>query len=184
MPLKRLVFQMAGVLVPWAFRGRRCTSLLVQASVKARSYCRNLKTKTGIPFGRIRLEAEARYEPGDKALEEALEPAFLGEVWLSRFGALTGTVTRLGREMQTIGLAARVESGMLTYAQGERVGMFLDLERAGLSEAYYPPSVLQSRRREARRFGFSANDPGSESLDVDLSEMLDPFRQAAGTYRE
>jgi hypothetical protein len=31
--------------------------------VKARAYCRNLKMKTGEPFGLIRLEAEQRFEP-------------------------------------------------------------------------------------------------------------------------
>jgi hypothetical protein len=31
--------------------------------VYARAYCRNLKTKTGEPYGRIRLEVEERFEP-------------------------------------------------------------------------------------------------------------------------
>src|SRR5262245_21437356 len=37
--------------------------------VHARAYCRNLKMKSGEPYGRIRLEAEQRYDPKQCPLE-------------------------------------------------------------------------------------------------------------------
>ena len=40
--------------------------------IKARAYCRNLKTRKGQPFGLIRLEAEQRYEPREMALDRVL----------------------------------------------------------------------------------------------------------------
>jgi hypothetical protein len=118
-------------------------SARVRDDVKARAYCRNLKTKEGEPFARIRLEAQARYEPLDSMLEEVIEPSFGAAVWESRFGGLEGSVTRLAREVQTDQIAGRVGKGEMTYAQGERMGMFLDLERLGLARAYYKSSVMR-----------------------------------------
>jgi hypothetical protein len=75
--------------------------------VKARAYCRNLKTKHGEPFGLIRLEAEERFKPKACPLELAISPTFLADVWRSRFGRLAAKVTRLGREAQAADLAER-----------------------------------------------------------------------------
>lgn len=64
--------------------------------------------------------------------------------------------------------------GELTYAQGERLSMFLDLERLGLATSYYPKSVGATRRREAAKLGYAANET-SLPVDVDLSALLQPY---------
>ena len=61
--------------------------------VKARAYCRNLKTKAGEPFGLIRLEAEQRYEPTEMELDEVVNSPFPSMMWQSRYGGLVGRVT-------------------------------------------------------------------------------------------
>lgn len=146
--------------------------------VKARSYCRNLKMKQGDPFGLIRLEAEQRYDPGDALLESAFGPHFPADVWRSRFAGLSARISRLPREVQTIELARRVVAGELRYSQGERLSMLVDLERIGLDAAYYPKSVLSSRRAEARTVGLAASEIDCLPLEVDLSELLAPYQAA------
>jgi len=96
-------------------------------------------------------------------------------------------VRRLARELQTEKLAVQVSGGGLSYAQGERMSAFLDLERLGLATSYYPKSVLAARRREARSLGFGSNDSGMADLDVELEDLLLPYREAfgdAGSARE
>jgi hypothetical protein len=151
--------------------------------VLARAYCRNLKTKEGEPFGRIRLEAEQRFEPKALRLEAATAPIVLGTIWVGRFGDLSSKVTRLAREAQALEIAERVERRELSYTQGERLSMFLDLERLGTARTYYPQSAYADRRRLAARLGYAANEHGQESLEADLSELLAPYRAAveAGT---
>ena len=68
-----------------------------------------------------------------------------------------------------------VQAGKLTYAQGERLSMFLDLERLGLAQRYYPKSVYAARKREARTLGYAASDTGAASLTVELAELLRPY---------
>jgi hypothetical protein len=143
--------------------------------VYARAYCRNLKTKTGEPYGRIRLEVEKRFEQKACRVERLSDPDFAGEIWRGRYAAVSSTVTRLPREVQVVEIADRVQTGELTYAQGERLSMFLDLERLGLAQRYYPKSVFAARKREARRFGYSTSDTGAESLTVELAELLQPY---------
>ena len=99
--------------------------------MKARAYCRNLKTKTGDPFGLIRLEAEQRYEPKERMLDALLAPGALSEVWLSRYGSLSKHVARLPRERRPLAFARLVEAGALRPSEGERMSAFLDLERMG-----------------------------------------------------
>jgi hypothetical protein len=151
--------------------------------VKARAYCRNLKTKQGEPFGLIRLEAEQRYEPLEMFLDTAIQSPFPSKIWLSRFGGLAGTIQRLGRELQTVELARMVEAGELRYSQGERMAMLLDVERLGLGASFYPPSVHTARRREARKLGLASNESGTEAVTADLNRLLgsyaDAVRQAA-----
>lgn len=146
--------------------------------VKARSYCRNLKLKRGEPFGLIRLEAEERFTPRACPVEAMEDPAFAAKIWKSRYGKLTARVTRLCREVQTLEIAARVSRGELDYKQGERLSMFLDLERLGLAKSYYPKSVYAARRREAKKLGHSTADTGSEPLEVELSELLRAYAEA------
>jgi len=153
-------------------------SARVKDDAKARAYCRNLKTKEGEPFGRIRLEAQARYDPLNAMLDEVVEPSFGVAVWLSRFGGLDGRVTRVAREVQTSEIAAMVEKGLMTYAQGERMAMFLDVERLGLARGYYKPSVLTSRAREARGLGLAANDPGVDGFTADVGVLTRAYREA------
>ena len=83
-------------------------------------------------------------------------------------------------EVQTIELARRVISGELRYSQGERLSMLVDLERVGLDQAFYPRSVLSSRRAEARKVGLAASEMNSPGLEVDLSELLSPYEAAVG----
>jgi hypothetical protein len=143
--------------------------------VYARAYCRNLKTKSGEAYGRIRLEAEQRFEPMVCSLEQAKHPEFAANVWKGRYENLATTVTRLAREVQTVEIAKRVAEGELTYAQGERIGTFLDVERLGLGRRYYPKSVYAARKREASKLGYSANEAGTEGFDVDLAALLEPY---------
>jgi hypothetical protein len=146
--------------------------------VYARAYCRNLKTKSGQPFGRIRLEAEQTFKPMTCPLEYAADPAFAALVWKDRYGELSSSITRLPREVQALQIAARVKRGELRYAEGERLSLFLDLERMGLAQSYYPPSVLAARRREARKLGYGMSDTGTTSLSVELGKLLRPYIQA------
>jgi hypothetical protein len=146
--------------------------------VKARAYCRNLKLKHGEPFGLIRLEAEERFAPTTCPAEAIEKPAFAAKIWKSRFGNLGGRVTRLSREVQTLEIADRVERGELDYKQGERLAMFLELERLGIAKAYYPKTVYSARRREARKLGYGISDTGASPLDVELSGLLRPYVEA------
>jgi hypothetical protein len=156
------------------FRARRTEK------VYARAYCRNRKTNTGEPFARIRLEAEQRYGPMECFLSRVIdEPEFVRHIWMGRFGGLTGTVTRISREVQVLVIAEKVQTGQLDYKAGERMSMFLDLERLGLARGYYPPSVYAARRREAARLGLSTNEAGMEELVVDVNELLAAYLRAA-----
>ncbi len=151
--------------------------------VYARAYCRNLKTKRGEAYGRIRLEAEERFDPKSCPLESAEDPVFFALIWRERYGALASRVIRLAREVQTVEIAGRVRRRKLTHAQGERMATFLDLERLGLARTYYPKSVYLARRREAAMLGYGANDSGAHALEIDVAELLAPYLRTvdAGT---
>ena len=146
--------------------------------VKARAYCRNLKTKTGDPFGLIRLEAEQRYEPKERMLDALLAQGALAEIWLSRYGSLSKRVARLPREQQLLAFARLVEAGALRPSEGERMSAFLDLERMGIATTFYPPSLLSARKREAASLGLAANEIGTELLLVDLEGLIRPYLEA------
>jgi hypothetical protein len=146
--------------------------------VYAGAYCRNLKTKTGVAFELIRLEAEARFDPRACPIDQAMEPSFAAEIWKSRYGNLASRVTRLAREVQAVEIAERVKRGELTYAQGERLAMSLDLERLGLARTYYPKTVHAARRREAAMLGYGSSELGASPLEVDLADLLRPYVQA------
>jgi hypothetical protein len=53
--------------------------------------------------------------------------------------------------------------------------MFLDVERLGLSKAYYPTPLHTARRREAVELGYGANETRAGPLEVDLGELLEPY---------
>ena len=168
----------------WRTRGvgtpRSTVYFIARGSEKvlARAYCRNLKLKEGEPFALIRLEAEQRFSPKELSVEAAHNGTFFAEVWKARYGAIDGVVRRLAREVQAVKIHEQVSKGELTYAQGERLAMFLDLERLGLAQSYYPASVYRQRRREAVKLGYAANDGAGEGLDVDLGELLRAYRTA------
>jgi hypothetical protein len=147
-------------------------------NVYARAYCRNLKLRTGEAFGLIRLEAEHRFGPKERSLERAIDTSFVADLWLQRYGVLSARVTRLAREVQTVEIFEKVRSGELDFKEGERLAMFLDLERLGLASQYYPKSIYAARRREASKLGYSANEIGTTSLDVNLDELLERYRSA------
>jgi hypothetical protein len=103
----------------------------VSEHVHARAYCRNLKTKSGEPYGCIRLEAEQRFDPKECPLEYAEQPAFIATIWKGRYTNLASKVTRLAREVQAMELAERMQRGELRHGEAERLHLFLDLERLG-----------------------------------------------------
>lgn len=108
-------------------------------------------------------------------MEKVQDPEFVASMWKKRFGNLAGQVCRLAREVQALGIHERVKRKELTYAQGERLAMFLDLERLGLAQSYYPLSVYRQRKREAGQLGYAPNDGQVEPLEVDLAELLVPY---------
>jgi hypothetical protein len=146
--------------------------------VHARAYCRNLKMKSGEPFGRIRLEAEQRFDPRMCPLEYVEQPAFVAEIWKSRYANLVSRVTRLAREVQAMELAERMRRGEVSHGQAERLHLFLDLERLGVAGQCYRKSVYTARRREAAKLGYSANESASAALDVDLADLLAAYVRA------
>jgi hypothetical protein len=97
---------------------------------------------------------------------------------MKRYGNLAARVTRVAREVQAVEIHEKVKAGELDYKQGERLMVFLDLERLGLASHFYSPTVYVARRREARKLGYSANDSGSLALDVDLDQLLAPYKRA------
>jgi hypothetical protein len=127
----------------------------------------------------IRLEAEERFVPR-ACPAEAIEDRAFAAASGGRGMEVSMRVTRLGREVQTLEIAARVERGELDYKQGERLAMFLELERLGIAQSYYPKSVYATRRREARKLGYSTSDTGASPLDVGLGELLLPYIEALG----
>jgi hypothetical protein len=148
--------------------------------VLARAYCRNLKTRTGMAFGRIRLESVQRF----KVREFWAEYCFTGNVaasmiWEGRYGKdqVDGRVTRLSREEQVLSLTQRVRLGEMTAAQFERMSGFLDAERLGVAREIYSDRLYSERRREARELGLSINDVGQEPVDLDLGALLRPARE-------
>ncbi|HVU77353.1 MAG TPA: hypothetical protein VHC67_07210 [Gaiellaceae bacterium] len=151
----------------------------VSNDVLARAYCRNLRTRTGAPFGKIRLEAVQRFKPK----EWWADYCFKGDVaaamiWEARYGneQVDGRVTRLSREVQVLTLTQRVRLGELTAAQFERMSGFL-AERLGVAREIYSDRLYSERRREARELGLSVNDVGQEPIDVDLGELLKQARK-------
>jgi hypothetical protein len=151
-------------------------------TVLARAYCRNLKLKEGAPYGRIRLEAEERFGPREVSVELAAWRSFPARVWRSRYGNLSARVVRLSREIRTLELAGRVAAGELTYSQGERLSTYLELVHLGVAKGYYPKAAYADRRRLAAELGYSVNEASAQPLDVDLSELLEPFTAAVGAY--
>jgi hypothetical protein len=132
---KRLLDALESVRLPNGWRTRsvgvpRSTvyfSARTSDSIYARAYCRNLKLKSGEPFGLIRLESEHRFGPKECPLKTAADPSFGAELWMQRHGNLAATVTRIAREVQTVQIHETVKAGELDYKQGERLTAFLDL---------------------------------------------------------
>jgi hypothetical protein len=155
--------------------------------VLARAYCRNLKTRTGPPFGKIRLEAVQRFKPKEWWVEVCFEgDGAAAVIWEARYGKeqVDGRVTRLRREEQVLGLAQRVRSGEMTTMQFERMAGFLDAERLGIAREIYSDRLYSERRREARELGLSVNDLGEDPIDLDLGELLASARRVwEGVHR-
>jgi hypothetical protein len=93
-------------------------------------------------------------------------------IWKGRYANLASTVTRLAREVQALEIADRMQGGELTHGQAERLHLFLDLERLGVGRQSYGKSVYATRRREAAKLGFSANEGGREAIEVSLADLL------------
>jgi hypothetical protein len=145
--------------------------------VKARAYCRNLRTGKGAPFGLIRLEAQHGWSPRKMTLAEVSSPAFLGHLWRSRFGGLAAQVRRVPDDVQALDLGLRMKRGELDHGEFERMNAFLSLERQGVAGECYKPSVYALRRREAVRLGFGAND-GKPGLEIELGDLLRSYVRA------
>lgn len=71
----------------------------------------------------------------------------------------------------------RVKHGALRYSEAERLHFLLSLERLGVAVDCYPASVYAARRRGAAKLGYGSND-GSAGLEVELADLLRPYRQA------
>jgi hypothetical protein len=140
------------------------------------AYCRNLKTKTGEPYGRIRLEAEQRFDP--QAVSVGVRRAAVVRRCDLEGPLCQPRVTRLAREVQAMELAERMRRGELSHGQAERLHLFLDLERLGLARQCYRDSVYAARRREATKLGSSANEGRADGLDVELADLLAAYVQA------
>jgi hypothetical protein len=115
-------------------------------------------------------------------LDEAGSAAYLGGLWMSRFGALASRIVRLPVETQAMELGLRVGKGELRPSQAERLHLFLTLERLGLGLECYPRPIYAARRREAAKLGYGANDV-SAGLEVELGELLQPYRDVVGLDR-
>jgi hypothetical protein len=150
--------------------------------VYARAYCRNLKTKSGEPYGRIRLEAEQRFDPKQCPLENVEQPAFIAKIWKGRYANLASKVTRLAREVQAMELAERMRRGELTHGEAERLHLFLDLERLGIARQSYRKSVYAVRRREAAKLGYSVSESRSGGLDLELADLLAAYVRAVDEH--
>jgi hypothetical protein len=148
--------------------------------VLARSYDRNLKTKTGEPFGLIRLEAEHKFKPLEVSTSVLDNPDFARSMWEGRFGVsnVSGRVQRIAREAQVMTLLEMVRAGEIGRGAAERLSMFLDLERLGLASEFYGPRVYSERKREARKYGLSANDSGTDPVDLEVGDLLRPFQDS------
>jgi hypothetical protein len=119
--------------------------------VLARAYCRNLKTRKGEPFGRIRLEAVQRFKPREWWVDFCFNgDAAAAIVWGNRYGVgqLDGRITRLDRERQVLELAEKVVAKELTSGQFERMSAFLDAERLGVARVVY--NERRVRRKTSR----------------------------------
>jgi len=152
----------------------------VSDDVLARAYCRNLKTKTGPPFGKIRLEAVQRFKPKEWWADFCFRGnAAAAMIWEGRYGRdqVDGRVTRLSREVQVLTLTQRVRLGEMTASQFERMSGFLDAERLGVAREIYSDRLYSERRREARNLGLSINDAGQEPVDLDVGDLLRSARE-------
>ena len=67
-----------------------------------------------------------------------------------------------------------MRAGEITFAQLERMGAFLDLERKGVAQGTYSPTLYAQRRREARQLGLAKSDLDDEPVEVDLDRLLAP----------
>jgi hypothetical protein len=156
------------------FRPRASNDIL------ARAYCRNLKTGDGLPFGKIRLEAVNRFDPGEwptRYCENGNVAAAM--LWESRYGntQVDGRISRIRREDQMVTLTQKARLGEMSVGEFERMNSFLDAERLGIAREVYGDRLYAERRREARKLGLSVNDAGEEPVDLDIGELLQPARE-------
>jgi hypothetical protein len=154
----------------------------------ARVYCRNTKLRNGeARWGKLRFEREQRFEwkdqrPVTELQTEATASAFWGSVF--GLGSVSGTVTRVRREEQTMKLIERVELGEITTSQYEQLTGFLDAERLGLTDRVYTTETARRRRTLAKSLGISASDAETEALDVGLDDLLAVPRTGWATQAE
>jgi hypothetical protein len=145
-----------------------------------RVYCRNTKVRNGGPrWGKLRFEAEHRFEWKDRRpMHELASTAAAATFWSVVFGAqaVTGRLTRIEREVQTMRLIERVQLGDITTAQYEQLTGFLDAERLGVVDRAYRPETARRRRALAKSLGVSPADAESEPLDVSLDDLLEAPR--------
>jgi len=148
-----------------------------KSNVVACSYCRNLKTGEGEPFGLIRLEARERYVAQAKPLSEVVVPGYARTLWESRYCNLMGRVKRIPREVQVVNLYEMLESGDITFSQMSQIHTFLDLERLGLAKTAVNERMYYRLKRMCRDHGIAAN-ANEQELDICLSEMVKSYREA------
>lgn len=154
------------------------TTVSVKSATKtvARVYCRNTKLRNGKPrWGKLRFERERRIEWREqRPVGELAAAATAAAYWGSAFGygAASGNVTRIEREVQTVKLSERVQVGDISVRQYEQLCTFLDTERLGITDRIYNAETARRRRKLARELGVSVADAQTEPLDVSLDELL------------
>jgi hypothetical protein len=162
------------------------TTVSIKSRTKtvARVYCRNTKLRYGKPrWGKLRFERERRFEwreqrPMSELASSATAAAYWGSVFGS--GAVSGKLTRIEREVQTVKLSERVQVGEISPRQYEQLSGFLDAERLGLTDRIYNAETARRRRNLARELGVSVADALSEPLDASLDDLLAVPRAAWG----
>jgi hypothetical protein len=160
------------------------TTVAVKRGTKthARAYCRNTKLKNGGPrWGKIRFEREQRFPWQMRFPIDALQGPIAAEMfWNSMFGsgAVAGIVTRIPREVQTLRLAERVETGDLTTGRYEQLSGYLDAERLGITDRIYNVETARRRRLLAKSLGIAQADADAASVELSLDDLLSVPRSA------
>ena len=140
------------------------------------AYCRgSLHRNLAKPYEWIRLEAKKYYRPfGEAPSIDQVDADFCGKQWEAIFmkAQSPSSLQSVPGEALTMTILERVKAGELGSAAGERLRMYLELERLGVADEYYTAAQLRERRKEARKYGLTLDDAVVQSIDFALGEIL------------